>query len=395
MKKKIALFLCAMLLLGTATGCRAEDKAVVWDIPVSHVTEVGTKVTFVALSDRMQNVTGYDVQVFAPNGEKVAYEGQSFIPMQTGTYTITYTANGEKGMVAQKSTLVTVLPAEAPQMTVKQNIENIVWQYGKTYRIPSVMVTDNVDTNLPYEVTVKDGLGRVAQVKDGKITPSVGGFYTLDYIAYDEAGNKGQKSVSVYCTDENEISRFESPQLLTMFSAVDDNGEKNVTWEMSYNMDSNYTYGNSKGSLRMHYDETSENSWPGIELKGDSMANANLYQSDVDGIRFKMYLTGNISAKQDVWVFVYSSADSASENFVEARFNLRTYLDDFGFNKWFEFSLNKEELATMKNANTGAVFEGEAIYRIKIWTMVEGEGKYMDMYLDDFEYFVSEEQSSI
>ena len=387
MKRKIALIMSVLLSLGIFASCKTQDKTFNLNVPVSHITELGGVVEFAPLSQKAENVIRYDINVTDPFGTDVAFEGKSFIPTQVGNYLITYTAHGENGIVDQKSTLVTVLPALAPDITVKQDVNNIVWQYGKTYRIPSAMVLDNLDTELGYQVEVKDSLGQVAAVKDGKITPVIGGFYTLTYSSYDEAGNKGEKVEKIYCTAEQEISSFETPQLLTMFSASDDGGDKNVTWEMSYNTDKRYTYGNSEGSLKMHYEETAENSWPGVVLMGDSMAKSNLFESDMDGIRFKMYLTGNVTAKQDVFLFIYSKADPAAEGFVEARFNLRTYLDGFGLNQWLDVALDKDELATIVQNNTGATFDGQSIYRLKIWTLVNGEGKYLDMYLDDFEYF--------
>ena len=97
-------------------------------------------------------------------------------------------------------------------------------------------------------------------------------------------------------------------------------------------------------------------------------------------------MEGNVAPTQDIWVFVYSDADAASSNYVEARFNLKN-TSEFGLNRWLEFSLFKEELAMKANANNGASFNGQSIYRIRIWTVLEEEGDYLNMYLDNFEYF--------
>jgi len=337
------------------------------------------------LSSKVDNVTGYEIKVYAPNGEEVSYEGDSFIPDREGTYTITYTAKNGSAKVAEKSTLVTVLPQEAPKLTIKQNLDNTVWQYGKTYQLPSVLAVDNL-TKDPYcEMKVFDSQGKEAKVSGGKITPTTGGFYTIQYTAWDDLGNKGETTARIYCTEETEISAFETPQLMSMFTMTDDN--KNVvTWELSHNTDKAYTYANSEGSLKAHFDVAAKESWPGVNLMGSSFAHANLFDSEYDGIRFKFYLEGNISPRQDIWVFVYSDGDAASSNYVEARFNLNN-TSEFGLNRWLEFSLFKEELAMKMNTNTGVSFDGKSIYRIRIWTVLEEEGDYLNMYLDNFEYF--------
>lgn len=365
--RKIVWALLPIFVFGMV-GCAGNDKEITLTAPAAQVVEFGTSVRFAPLSDKATNVSKYQITVKAPNGEEKICTEKSFLPETVGDYVIKYEAFNGESIVATKSTLLTVLTAEAPVITVKQNVENVIWTSGGSYTLPDVMVTDNLDINLPYEVSVKDSDGKALNMSGGKITVQKSGTHTITYTAKDNGGNKGEKTVEIYATAENEIAAFETEKLVSRFSSVAD-------CAISYNTDKKYTYANSSGSLKASFTKAASGTYPRVVLLGDKMPYPNLFETDYDGLRFKVYLTGNVDdlKKQDIYVFF-----ATQEKRKQVKLNA---CDDFGMNGWFEFSVDKETLKTTFE------FGETALTEMYIWTVLKGENERLDLYIDNVEYY--------
>lgn len=365
--RKIVWLLTPIFLLGI-TGCSAKEKRITLTAPAAQVVELGSSVQFAPLSDKATNVSEYKITVTSPSGEEKIYTENAFKPETAGSYVIKYEALNGATMVATKSTLLTVLKAEAPKLTVKQNVENVIWTRGGSYALPDVMVTDNLDIDLPYEVGVKDESGRALPITGGKVTVRESGTHTVTYTATDAAGNTGEKSVEIYATAENEIACFETEKLVSRFSTV-------ANCSISYNTDKAYTYAISNGSLKARFVKADSGAYPRVVLSGDKMPYPNLFETDYDGLRFQAYLTGNVDdiAKQDIYVF-FATAEKRKQIKLNA-------CEDFGMNRWFEFSIDKETLKTEFE------FGESPLTELYVWTVLNGENEVLDMYIDDMEYY--------
>ena len=365
--RKIGVVLAALLALA-ATGCGAKQKDITMNVPAALVVEEGMSVRFAPMTNKAENVSGYKITVTSPSGAETAYTDTEFTTQGAGNYIIRYDAlNGEKTVVS-KSTLLTVLPAQAPVITVKQNTANMIWSSGKTYALPDVALWDNLDETLSYDVQVTDSQQRNLAVQAGKITVLSKGIHTLSYKSTDTAGHTGEKILYIYATEANEISSFEVEQLMNRFSV-----EGNC--EISYNTDKTYTYASSDGSLKAHFEKAEKNTYPGVLLSGNNMPYKDLYATDYDGIRFKVYLTGNVKdiSKQDIWVS-FGNTDG-----VQARVKLNR-VENFGMNRWLEFTMTKEELKGISE------FGEKPLEYVKLWTILTGEEETLDMYVDNVEY---------
>ena len=369
MRKKLSFLALAGLCLLTAVGCNAQQKNITMNVPAALVVEEGMSVRFSPMTSKAENVSAYTVTVTNPQGVETVQTGKSFTPEDAGSYIIRYDAlNGGK-IVLSKSTLLTVLPSQSPVITVKQNTDNIIWTCGETYTLPDVAVWDNLDEYLTYTVQVTDPQQKNLTIQNKKVTVLSSGWHVLSYTATDSAGNAGIKTVNIYATAENEIATFETEQLINRFSV-----EGNCT--ISYNTDQAYVYGNSKGSLKAHFEKAESNTYPGVLISGDALPYNDLYATDYDGLRFKVYLTGNVNsiATQDIWVS-FGNIDG-----IQARVKLNG-VKGFGLNRWLEFSIEKE---TLKNISD---FGENPLAYIKLWTLLAGETETLDVYVDNVEYF--------
>lgn len=391
MRKRILFIIMALVLIVSSTACSG-GKNIVMNIPSSVVIEQGSRFKLAALSSKASNVDRYVITALGPDNTPLEITGNGFTPEDTGSYVITYKALDKEGkIIDEKSTLLTVVKSLPPVITVKENLNNVVWQYGKTFVVPKALVTDNVDSDLTYSVKVEDASGAEVPIVNNRITigGEESGYYKIIFTASDSAGNETTEEVMIYTTGKYEISAFETPSFMSKFQINDDNGDRNVTYSLSYNTDKDYTYGNSNGSLKAHFDTTAAQSWPGVVLLGDNMPVNNLFTSDFGGIKFNFMFDGTVSDNQSIWCFVYSDWDPASANFVEGRILLSEYAEgNYRKGEWLTLTLTKQMLSSFVtyHGDTPVSFNNKPIYRIKIWTMVEGENQAMDLYLDNFEY---------
>lgn len=388
MKKKIAL--CTGLLVCglSLCGCNAQNKTLQMNVPTAQTIELNGEVRFAPQSTKPTNVSGYEITVIGPDGKEITHDGFGFKPSRAGDYIITYDALDKQGEVfLSKNTLLTVVPAQAPDITIKQFTDTLVWNYGVEYILPSAQVRDNFDTDLDYELTVTDEDGQTVRTLDGKIVPQKGGFYTLTYTATDSVGNIGEEKLRIFATDKGEISSFEVENLMNMFEASDDNSkqEDNGVYSMSYNTDKAYTYGGSEGSLKFHCEQISGAQYPAIVINGSNLAHKNLSETDYDGISFKLYFEGNANLTfggESVFMLYVRTSDGK-----QVAMNLKNTVVGFGTDKWIECKLTKTWLENAILSGTQEKFGSREIAQIRIMTMITGDGEYLDTYLDDMFYF--------
>lgn len=389
MKKKIIATLTSVLVCALPLcACGTQNKTLQMNVPTAQTVELDGEVRFVPQSSKPTNVSGYEITVLAPSGQEVSHDGISFTPNRAGDYVITYDALDKNGEVfLSKSTLLTVLPAQAPDLTIKQYTDTLIWNYGNQYILPSAQVFDNVDVGLGYQLKVTDENGQLVRTTDGKITPEKGGFYTLTYSATDSAGHTGEEVLRIFATGEGEISSFEVEELMNLFEGSDDNSktEDNGVFETSYNTDKAYTYDGSNGSLKFHCEQISGTQYPAIVINGANLAHTKLSETEYDGISFQLYFEGNAnltSGGESVFMLYVRSADGK-----QVAMNLKNALTGFGTDRWIECKLTRSWLENAIMSGTQEKFGTRDIAQIRIMTMIKGDGEYLDTYLDDMKYF--------
>ena len=112
-----------------------------------------------------------------------------FIPQDYGTYAVVYTVTDASGNKISVSTSLIVIDDVKPTLTFNGEIaETAVW--GSTMQLPTYIVNDNGDlTKVTVKVYVCAPDGIMTLVKDGKVTFTRKGQYTIYYFVLDENNN--------------------------------------------------------------------------------------------------------------------------------------------------------------------------------------------------------------
>ena len=112
-----------------------------------------------------------------------------FIPENYGTYAVVYSVTDSSGNKISVSTSLIVIDDVKPTLTFDGEIpETAVW--GSTLQLPTYVANDNGDlTKVTVKVYVCAPDGIMTLVKDGKVTFTRKGEYTIYYFVVDENNN--------------------------------------------------------------------------------------------------------------------------------------------------------------------------------------------------------------
>ena len=147
-----------------------------------------------------------------------------------------------------------IVDETAPVITVEGEREYLV-HLGKTFYLPKITATDDVDDELTSKIVVKHGEEEVAVENYSFVAEKSG-----EYIAYvsvsDKSGNTATEEITVHVTGETELNSFDTA------TRMQDVKGKGIV-EVSHNTNLDYVrYGT--GSAKIEVQKHVSLSWPGI-----------------------------------------------------------------------------------------------------------------------------------
>ncbi len=143
-------------------------------------------------------IKSFTMSMKSPSGEyMVSLDGKTIRSVEVaqyavklteyGTYRIEYRAEDYSGNVKVQNGTIKVLDLEPPTVTstLKPRLGVTV---GEEVNVQEISVSDNYcsEDKITVEIYVKDTLGRVSMVTDGKFVPTVAGEFVVYYYIYDE-----------------------------------------------------------------------------------------------------------------------------------------------------------------------------------------------------------------
>lgn len=188
------------------------DPQVSYDGTYDIYSEIGKeqKVYRAVITDVLNPVIESYVSVTAPDGNFVtAKDGTlldkvdadvdyAFIMSVYGTYTIQYYAKDTAGNVeSSMRSNVTVIDKEPPVLEFDGKVPTSA-QFGSVVKLPGIIATDNVDTELTTTVILYNSYtGFRKLLKENEFTITEIGEYQVTFVCYDTAGNACSKSFTV------------------------------------------------------------------------------------------------------------------------------------------------------------------------------------------------------
>ena len=137
------------------------------------------------------------ITVADANGKNYEIKNFSFTPDKLGEYVVTYTINfgkNNKGTLT-KSYIVLVKDLSAP--TVAGFTKDNLVVCGDEVDLSSIVIEDNVDTNIVPTIKVTFDNEEV-DIVDNKVTLSEEGCYVVNIMAKDSAGNEANEKIYLY-----------------------------------------------------------------------------------------------------------------------------------------------------------------------------------------------------
>lgn len=168
------------------------------------------KVYRAVVTDVLNPIVEYYLTVITPNGYAVASDGTVLNKVSSdrdytvtldklGTYIVEYYAKDAAGKTASGTkSNINVIDKESPTITIVGEIPKTA-KVGDKITVPTVTLTDNVDTELEVVVIIYNsysGLRKVLKESEFEVTiPS--SKYIISYICMDKAGNVARVSFTV------------------------------------------------------------------------------------------------------------------------------------------------------------------------------------------------------
>lgn len=241
-KKLLTIVLSVMLVVSAVSFAACVDDGdssssgtteieyIGFDVPATAEAAYGTTYTLpeFTVTDKDDNVYSVDVEVTC-DGVAVAVVAGKIELTELKPYVIKYTIAGTD---VSKTLTLTVKDGVKPTVIIG---ETKAWYFvGEEITLPEVTVTDNLDTNLAYELNVYSGETLVAGNVSGKITLNAQGRYILKATAKDSAGNVGEGQTEIIvrsAAKKGEIVDIDSELIADTVTAWNNNDSSLITKE--------------------------------------------------------------------------------------------------------------------------------------------------------------------
>ena len=185
---------------GTSAGSEEEIVLSGFDVPEEATVSYGTIYTIPDYVVQDQNGTLYTVEyVVTSGGETVSVVGGQISIDSMEDYTITYTVQIDEDDMVQKTTVLKVMDENVPYVSMSGM--RLSYLVGETIALPTVEVTDNLDTGLTAALSVMQGDEVVIENVTEAFEIDTRGSYTLVATATDSAGNVGRAEADFVVRD--------------------------------------------------------------------------------------------------------------------------------------------------------------------------------------------------
>lgn len=185
---------------GTSAGSEEEIVLSGFDVPEEATVSYGTIYTIPDYVVQDQNGTLYTVEyVVTSGGETVSVVGGQISIDSMEDYTITYTVQIDEDDMVQKTTVLKVMDENVPYVSMSGM--RLSYLVGETIALPTVEVTDNLDTGLTAALSVMQGDEVVIESVTEAFSIDTRGAYTLVATATDSAGNVGRAEADFVVRD--------------------------------------------------------------------------------------------------------------------------------------------------------------------------------------------------
>ena len=152
--------------------------------------ECAVKVSVWANGKYVRATDGRLLQDLDPDSEA------KFIASEYGYYLITYQTSDQAGNELELPYLINVPDKVKPEITVNGNVSESA-KVGDKIRLPEATASDNISEDLQVTVFAIDPTLGYATVKNGEITLTKAGSWTVRFFAMDEAGNIAYKDYRI------------------------------------------------------------------------------------------------------------------------------------------------------------------------------------------------------
>ena len=185
---------------GTSAGSEEEIVLSGFDVPEEATVSYGTIYTIPDYVVQDQNGTLYTVEyVVTSGGETVSVVGGQISIDSMEDYTITYTVQIDEDDMVQKTTVLKVMDENVPYVSMSGM--RLSYLVGETIALPTVEVTDNLDTGLTAALSVMQGDEVVIENVTEAFEIDTRGAYTIVATATDSAGNVGRAEADFVVRD--------------------------------------------------------------------------------------------------------------------------------------------------------------------------------------------------
>ena len=185
---------------GTSAGSEEEIVLSGFDVPEEATVSYGTIYTIPDYVVQDQNGTLYTVEyVVTSGGETVSVVGGQISIDSMEDYTITYTVQIDEDDMVQKTTVLKVMDENIPYVSMSGM--RLSYLVGETIALPTVEVTDNLDTGLTAALSVMQGDEVVIESVTEAFSIDTRGAYTIVATATDSAGNVGRAEADFVVRD--------------------------------------------------------------------------------------------------------------------------------------------------------------------------------------------------
>lgn len=201
--KKILVFLIIFLMSIAClqiTACKKEDK-IAPEITVSNydgVYYINTEISILQAiaNDDIDGTVNVEISILSPLDFTISINNNKFIPETLGTFKIIYSATDAAGNKVEIIKEIEIIEPDrnAPEITIENYDKNVY--FGSNIIIPSAIVTDDKETDIIANITVKSPLNENVEIENNSFFAEFCGTYTVIYTAKNNANLTSTKNTT-------------------------------------------------------------------------------------------------------------------------------------------------------------------------------------------------------